>query len=108
MQMIRTRLRYFMSKLYSKAETALLMTGKVFIYPYFLFLEVSVFQERFYTFENFKFIVVESTHANLLVWFNFYFFILVFFEEIDSNVSFSSICGIAPLIICFDLRFRNM
>ena len=48
---------------------------------------------------------------NLLFYFYFYFYILRFSERFDSHVSlpsFRSICAIAPLVICFDLKFKTM
>ena len=47
----------------------------------------------------------------VLFLFNFCFFMLEFSEGIDTHVSlpcFCSICAIAPLIIYFDLRLKNM
>ena len=47
----------------------------------------------------------------VLFLFNFCFFMLGFSEGIDTHVSlpcFFSICAIAPLIIYFDLRLKNM
>ena len=47
----------------------------------------------------------------VLFWFNFCLFMLVFSERIDSHVSlpcFFSIWAIAPLIIYFDLRLKNV
>ena len=77
------------------AKSAMLMIGKVCKNSYFSFLNVLVFQEG----------------LNLLVFFNFCFYILGFSESLDSHVSlrsFLSICAIAPLIICFDLKFKTM
>ena len=77
------------------AKSAMLMIGKVCKNSYFSFLNVLVFQEG----------------LNLLVCFNFCFYILGSSERFDSHVSlpsFLSICTIAPLIICFDLKFRTM
>ena len=77
------------------AKSAMLMIGKVCKSSYFSFLNVLVFQEG----------------LNLLVFFNFCFYILGFSERLDSHVSlrsFISICAIAPLIICFDLKFKTM
>ena len=76
------------------AKSAMLMIGKVCKNSYFSFLNVLVFQEG----------------LNLLVFFNFCFYILGFSESLDSYVSlpsFLSICAIAPLIICFDLKFKT-
>ena len=76
------------------AKSAMLMIGKVCKNSYFSFLNVLVFQEG----------------LNLLVFFNFCFYILGFSESLDSHVSlpsFLSICAIAPLIICFDLKFKT-
>ena len=47
----------------------------------------------------------------VLFWFNFCLFMLVFSERIDSHVSlpcFFSIWAIEPLIIYFDLRLKNV
>ena len=77
------------------AKSAMLMIGKVCKNSYFSFLNVLVFQEG----------------LNLLVFFNFCFYILGFSERSDSHVSlpsFISICAIAPLIICFNLKFKTM
>ena len=77
------------------AKSAMLMIGKVCKNSYFSFLNVLVFQEG----------------LNLLVFFNFCFYIMGFSESLDSHVSlrsFLSICAIAPLIICFDLKFKTM
>ena len=77
------------------AKSAMLMIGKVCKNSYFSFLNILVFQEG----------------LNLLVFFNFCFYILGFSESLDSHVSlrsFLSICAIAPLIICFDLKFKTM
>ena len=54
------------------------MTGKVCVNLYFLFLKVSVFQERFFTFTNFNALAVE---------FNFYLFMTGFSEKNDSHVN---------------------
>ena len=97
MQMMGTRLRYFMIKSYPDGKVCNVTIGKVCVNPYFLFLKVLVFQERFYIVTNFKLF--------LLLWFNFSFFMLGSSEEFDSHVTapcFFSICAIAPLIICFD------
>ena len=77
------------------AKSAMLMIGKVCKNSCFSFLNVLVFQEG----------------LNLLVCFNFCFYILGSSERFDSHVSlpsFLSICTIAPLIICFDLKFKTM
>ena len=77
------------------AKSAMLMIGKVCKNSYFSFLNVLVFQEG----------------LNLLFFFNFCFYIMGFSESLDSHVSlrsFLSICAIAPLIICFDLKFKTM
>ena len=78
------------------AKSAMLMIGKVCKNPYFSFLNVLLFQEG----------------LNLLfVFFIFCFYILGSSERFDSHVSlpsFLSICAIAPSIICFDLKFKNM
>ena len=76
------------------AKSAMLMIGKVCKNSYFSFLNVLVFQEG----------------LNLLFFFNFCFYIMGFSESLDSHVSlrsFLSICAIAPLIICFDLKFKT-
>ena len=78
---------------------------------YFSFLSVLVFQEGFYIVTNLKLRVVENTHLNLLVCFNFCFFILRSSQGFESHASlrsFLSIFAIAPLIICFDLKFKTM
>ena len=78
------------------AKSAMLMIGKVCKNPYFSFLNVLLFQEG----------------LNLLfVFFYFLFLYIWVFERFDSHVSlpsFLSICAIAPLIICFDLKFKTM
>ena len=87
------------------------MTRKDCKISYFSFLNVLVFQEGFYIVTNLKLCVVENTHLNLLVCFNFYFFILRSSLGFDSHVSlpsFLSIFTIAPLIICFELNFKIM
>ena len=71
------------------------MIRKVCDNSYFSFLTILVFQEG----------------LNFLVCFNFCFYILVSSERFHSHVSlprFFSICAIAPLIICFDLKFKIM
>ena len=71
------------------------MIGKVCKISHFLFLNVLLFQEG----------------LNLLGFFNFCFYILGSSERFDSHESlpsFPSICAIAPLIICFDLKFKTM
>ena len=105
--MIERKLRYFMIKSYSNltAKSAELMTGKHCENPYFSFLNVSVFC----IVANLKLLVVENTHLSLLVCFNF----LMFgpskgFDSHESLPCFLSICTIAPLRICFDLKFQNM
>ena len=73
----------------------MLMIGKVCKISHFLFLNVLLFQEG----------------LNLLGFFNFCFYILGSSERFDSHESlpsFPSICAIAPLIICFDLKFKTM
>ena len=74
----------------------MLMIGKVCKISHFLFLNVLLFQEG----------------LNLLLFFfNFCFYILGSSERFDSHESlpsFVSICTIAPLIICFDLKFKTM
>ena len=73
----------------------MLMIGKVCKISHFLFLNVLLFQEG----------------LNLLGFFNFCFYILGSSERFDSHESlpsFLSICAIAPLIICFDLKFKTM
>ena len=75
------------------------------------FFKFSVFQEGLHTVTNLKLLVVDYTQLILLLWFNFYLFMLGFSEEIDSHGSlpFSFLmCAIVSLIICFDLGFRNM
>ena len=77
------------------AKSAILMIGKVCKNSHFSFLNVLLFQED----------------LNLLVLFNFCFDILGSSESFDSHESlpsFLSICAIAPLIICFDLKFKTM
>ena len=77
------------------AKSAMLMIGKVCKNSHFLFLNVLLFPEG----------------LNLLGFFNFCFYILGSSERFDSHESlpsFSSICTIAPLIICFDLKFKTM
>ena len=77
------------------AKSAMLMIGKVCKNSYFSFLNVLIFQKG----------------LNLLGFFNFCFYILVFSEGLDSHVSllsFLSIYAIAPLIIYFDLKFKIM
>ena len=74
---------------------AMLMIGKVCKNSYFPFLNVLVFQES----------------LNLLVGFNFCFYILGSIERFYSQVSlpsFLSVCTIAPLVICFDLKFKTI
>ena len=73
----------------------MLMIGKVCKNSYFSFLNILVFQEG----------------LNLLVCFNFCFYILGSSERFDSHASlpsFLSICAIAPLIRCHDLKFKIM
>ena len=85
------------------------MIGKDCENPYFSFLIVSVFQEGLYIVTNLKLLVVEKTHLSLLACFNFCFLCWDLLK--DSHVSlpyFLSICAIASLIKCFDLKFRNM
>ena len=75
--------------------TMMLMIGKVCKHSYFSILNVLVFQEG----------------LNLLVYFNFCFFILGSSERFDSLVNFPSfllICAIAPLITCFDLKSKTI
>ena len=77
------------------AKSAMLMIGKVCKNSHFSFLIVLLFQED----------------LNLLVLFNFCFDILGSSESFDSHESlpsFLSICTIAPLIMCFDLKFKTM
>ena len=77
------------------AKSAMLMIGKVCKNSYFSFLNVLIFQES----------------LNLLVCFNFYFYILGSSERFDSHVSlpsFLSTFAIARLIICFDLKSKTM
>ena len=78
------------------AKSAMSMIGKVCKNSCFSFLNVLVFQEG----------------LNLLVCFNFCFYILGSSERFDSHVSlrsFLSICAITHLlIICFDLKFKTM
>ena len=77
------------------AKSVMLMIGKVCKISHFLFLNVLLFQEG----------------LNLLGFFNFCFYILGSSERFDSHESlpsFLSICAIAPLIICFDLKFKTM
>ena len=93
------------------AKSAMLMIGKVCKNSCFSFLNFLVFQEGFYIVTNLKLFVVKNTHLNLLVCFNLCFFILRSSERFDSHVilpSFLSSSAIAPLIICFDLKFKNM
>ena len=93
------------------AKSVELMIGKDCENHYFSFLNVSVFQEGYYMVTNLKLLVAENTHLSLLVCFNFSFFMLGSSEGFDSHVSlpcFLSICAIAPLIICFDLKSKNM
>ena len=85
------------------------MIGKDCENPYFSFLIVSVFQEGLYIVTNLRLLVVEKTHLSLLACFNFCFLCWDLLK--DSHVSlpyFLSICAIASLIKCFDLKFRNM
>ena len=92
-------------------KSAMLMIGKDGENSYFSFLNVLVFQEGFYIVTNLKLLVVENTHLNLLVCFNFCFFILGSSEGFDSHVSlpsFLSICPIALLIIYFYLESKTM
>ena len=73
----------------------MLMIGKVCKISHYVFLNVLLFQED----------------LNLLFFFNFCFRILGSSERFDSHESlpsFVSICAIAPLIICFDLKFKTM
>ena len=75
------------------AKSAMLMIEKVCKNSHFSFLNVLLFQEG----------------LNLLDFSNFY--ILGSSERFDSHESlpsFPSICAIAPLIICFDLKFKTM
>ena len=77
------------------AKSAMYMIGKVCKNSYFSFLNILVFQEG----------------LNLLVYFNFCFYILGSSERFDLHVSlpsFLSICAIASLIICFGLKFKTM
>ena len=48
-------------------KSALLVTGKVCANRYFLFLNVLVFREGFYTVANFKMFLVENTYLILLL-----------------------------------------
>ena len=76
-------------------KSVMLKIGKVCKTSHFLFLNVLLFQEG----------------LNLLFFFNFCFYILGSSERFDSHESlpsFLSICAIAPLIICFDLKFKTM
>ena len=76
-------------------KSPMLMIGKVCKNSYFSFLNVLVFHKS----------------LNLLVCFNFCLYILGSSERFDSHVtlpSFFSICAIAPLVICFDLKFKTM
>ena len=71
------------------------MIGKVCKNPHFSFSNFLVFQEG----------------LNLLVCFNFCFDILESSERFDLFISLTSfflICAIAPLIICFDLKFKTV
>ena len=77
------------------AKSAMSMIGKVCKNSYLSFLIVLIFQEG----------------LNLLVCFNFCFYILGSSERFDLYVSlpiFLSICAIEPSIICFGLKFKNM
>ena len=77
------------------SKSVMLMIGKVRKSSYFSFLNVLVFQEG----------------LNLFVCFNFCFYMLGSSERFDSLVSlpsFLSICVIAPLIKCFDLKCKTM
>ena len=80
------------------AKSAMLMNKKVCKISHFSFLNVLLFQEGF----------------NLLFFcffFNFCFYILGSSERFDSHKilpSFVPICAIAPLMICFDLKFKTM
>ena len=61
------KMRNFYTLLQMIMKSALLMTGKVCANRYFLFLNVLVFREGFYTVANFKLFVVENTHLILLL-----------------------------------------
>ena len=77
------------------AKSAMLMIEKVCKNSHFSFLNVLLFQEG----------------LNLLDFSNFYFYILGSSERFDSHESlpsFLSICAVAPLIICFYLKFKTM
>ena len=77
------------------AKSVMLMIGKVCKISHFLFLNVLLFQEG----------------LNVLGFFNFCFYILGSSERFDSHESlpsFISVCTIAPLVICFDLKFKAM
>ena len=76
------------------AKSAMFMIKKVCENYYFIYLNVLVFQES----------------LNLLICFKFYFYVVGSSERFDSHVSltsFISICAIAPLIICFDLKLKT-
>ena len=74
------------------AKSALLVIGKVCKNSYFSLLYVLVFQEGL----NFWFVLI-------------FVYILGSSQRFDSGLpSFFPICDIAPLIICFDLKFKTM
>ena len=89
------------------------MTRKVFQNLYFFIL--NVFQENLYFVTNLKLFLVEKTHLSLLLFFKFFCMCVcvcvgpsVRFDSHVSVLCFLSICAAATLIICFDIRFKNM
>lgn len=92
------------------ALTAEKINGKVWVKPYFLFF-LKFFKKVFILLQTLKLLLVENAHLILLLRFNLCFFMLGSPEGFDLHVRlpcFLPFYVISPLIIRFDLKFRNM